>query len=235
MNEDTFVSQCDRYYYRSRYKVNLKDYRRGSGKAFGKNWFLSSDSTWHKPREDAEAEEQRSRQKRTTSAEVLKHQRPRQIRELKVVHNCWSVEVFSHSVVSNALWPHGLQHARIPCSSPSLGVCLNSCPLSWWSHPTISFPVVPFSSCLWSCLASGSFPMSWLLESGGQSIRASASVLPMNIQDWFPSGLTSLISLLSKGLLIVFSSITIWRHQFFSTQPFLLSNSHIHTWLLEKP
>ena len=140
-------------------------------------------------------------------------------------------------IVADSLRPHGLQHARIPCSSPSLGVCLNSRPLSWWSHPTMSFSVVPFSSCLWSFPASGSFPMSWLLKSGGQSIEASASasVLPMNIQDWFPSELTGLISLLSKWVSIVFSSITIWRHQFFSTQPFLLSSSHIRTWLLEKP
>ena len=100
--------------------------------------------------------------------------------------------LFSHSVVSNSLWLHGLQHARLPCPSPSAEVCSNSCPLSPWCHPTISSSVIPFSSCLQSFPASGSFLMSLLFTSGGQSIgaSASASVLPVNIQDWFPSGLT---------------------------------------------
>ena len=133
--------------------------------------------------------------------------------------------------MSDSLWPQGLQHARLPCPSPFPGTCSNSCPLSWWCHPTISSSVVPFSSCLQSFAASGSFPMSWLFTSGGQSIRASASVLPMNIQRWFPVGWTGLISLQSKGLSRVFSSTTVRRHQFFSAQPFLLSNPHIHTWL----
>ena len=104
--------------------------------------------------------------------------------------------------MSSSLWSHGLQHARIPCPSPSPGVCSNSCPSSWWCHPTISSSVVPFSSCLQSLPASGSFPMSWLFASGGHGIRASASasVLPMNIQGWFPLGWTGLSSLLPKGL-----------------------------------
>ena len=98
--------------------------------------------------------------------------------------------LFSRSVVSNSLRPHGLQHTRLPCPSPSLGVCSNSCPLSWWCHPIISSSVIPFSSCLQSFPASGSFPMSQFFSSGGQSIgaSASASVLPMNIRNWFPLG-----------------------------------------------
>ena len=107
--------------------------------------------------------------------------------------------------------------------------------LSQWWNQTISSSVTPFSSCLQSFPASGSFRVSLLFASGGQSIGASASVLPMNIQDRFPLGLTGLISLLSKGLSRVFSSTTVWKHQFFSAQPSLWSNSHIHTWLLEKP
>ena len=143
----------------------------------------------------------------------------------------------SHSVMSDSLQPHGLQHSRLPCSSPSPGACWNSCPLSWWCHPTISSSVTLFSSCPQSFPASGLFPVSWLFASGGQSIRVSASVsvLPVNIQDWFPLGLTSLTSLLSKELWRVFSSPTVWKHQFFSVQPSSWSNSHIHTWLLEKP
>ena len=107
----------------------------------------------------------------------------------------------------------------------------------WWFHPTISSSVVLFSSCLQSFLASGSFLMSRLFASGNQSIRAlvSASVLPMNIQDWFPLWLTGWISLWSKWLSRVFSNITVQKHQFFGAQPSLWSNSHIHTWLLEKP
>ena len=110
---------------------------------------------------------------------------------------------FSHSVVSDSLWPHSLQHTRLPCPSPSPGVCGDSCPLSRWYHPNISSSIVPFSSCLQSFPASGSFPMSQFFTSGGQSIgvSASASVPPMNIKDWFPLGLTSLISLQSMSLL----------------------------------
>ena len=147
--------------------------------------------------------------------------------------------------------PHGLQPTRLPCPSPSPGVCSNSYPLSQWWHPTISSSVIPFSSHLHFLPASGSFPMSQFFTSGGQSIRAwaSASVLPMNIQDWFPLGLTGLISLLSRGLSRVFCRTTIQRlnslalsllyhnskAQFFGTQPSLQSNSNIRTCLLEKP
>ena len=113
-------------------------------------------------------------------------------------------------------------------------VCSTSCPLSWWCHPTISSSAAPFSFCPQSFPASGSFSVNQLIPSGGTSIGApaSASVLPMNIQGWFPLGLTGLISLLSKGLPRVFSSTTVWKYQF-GTQPTLWSNSHIHTWLLE--
>ena len=149
----------------------------------------------------------------------------------------FSLVQFSHSVVSDSLRPHESQHARPPCPSPTPGLHSNSRPSSRWCHPAISSSVVPFSSCPQSLPASGSFPMSRLFTSGGQHIgtSASASVLPKNVQSWFPLGLTGLISLLSKGLSRVFSNTRIWKHQFFSTQPSLLSNSHIHTWLLEKP
>ena len=135
------------------------------------------------------------------------------------------------------LWPHGLQHARVPCPSPTPEACSNSCPSSLWCHPIISSSAIPFSSCLQSFPASGSFAMSQFFASGGQSIGtlASASVLPMNIQDWFPLGLTGLISLRCKQLSRLFSNTTIWKHQIFSAQPSLWSNSHICTWLLEKP
>ena len=115
------------------------------------------------------------------------------------------------------LWSHGLEHSRPPCSSPTPGVYSNSCPLSRWYHPTISSSVVPFSSCLQSFPASGSFPMSQHFTSGGQSIGASAStsILPMNTQDWSPLGWTGRISLQSKGFSRVFSSTTVQKHQFF--------------------
>ena len=124
-----------------------------------------------------------------------------------------------------------LQHTSLPCSSPTSRACSNSCPLSPWCHPAISSSVIPFSSRLQSCPASGSFPMSQFFTSGGQSIgiSASASVLPMNIQDWFPLGMTGLISLLFKGLSRVFSNTTFQKHQFFGAQLSLWSNSHIHT------
>ena len=127
---------------------------------------------------------------------------------------------FSRSVVSESLWSHGLQQARLPCPSSTPGACSNSCPLSRWCHPTISSSVVPFFSCLQSSPASGSFPVSLLFASGGQRIgaSASASVLPMNIQDWFPLGWTGWISLQSKGLSRVFSNTTVQKHQFFGTQ-----------------
>ena len=136
----------------------------------------------------------------------------------------------SCSVLSSSLRPHGLQHARLPCLSPTPRVCSNSYPSSRWCHTTISSSVVPFSSYLKSFPASGSFPMSQFFESGGQStgVSASASVFPMNIQDWFPLGLTGLISLQSKGHSTVFSNTTVQKHQFFSTQLFLWSNSYTH-------
>ena len=139
--------------------------------------------------------------------------------------------------MSNSLPPYGPQYARLPCSSPTPGACSNSNPSSQRCHPTISSSVIPFSSCLQSFPASGAFLMSQFFASGGQSIGASAlaSVLPMNIQDWIPLGLTGLISLQPKGLSRVFSNTTVLKHQFFGAQPCLWSNSHIHTWLLEKP
>ena len=144
---------------------------------------------------------------------------------------------FSRSVVSDSLWPHELQHARPPCPLPTPRVYPNSCPLSWWSHPTISSSVAPFSSCPQSLPASGSFPMSQLFAWGGQSIgiSASASVLPMNTQDWSPLEWTGWVSLQSKELSSVFSNTTVQRHQFFGAQLSSQSNSHIHTWPQEKP
>ena len=144
---------------------------------------------------------------------------------------------FIHSVMSDSLRPHELQHTRPSCPSPTPRVHPNPCPLSQWCHPTISSSVPPFSSCFQSFPASESFPMSQFFTSGGQSTRVSASVsvLPMNSQDWFPLGWTGCLSLQSKGLSSVFSNTTVQKHQFFSTQPSLYSNSHIHTWLLEKP
>ena len=127
---------------------------------------------------------------------------------------------FSCSVLSDSLWPHVLQHARPSCPSPTPWVYSNSCPLSQWCYPTISSSVDPFSSCLQSFSASGSFPMSQFFLSCGQSIgaSASASVLPTNSQDWFPLGLTGWISLQSKGLSRIFSNTTGQKHQFFSAQ-----------------
>ena len=129
-----------------------------------------------------------------------------------------SIVQFIRSVVSDSLRPHGLQHARLPCPSLTLGVNSNSCPLSWWCHPTISPSVIPFSSCLQSFPTSGPFQMSQFFVSDGQSIgaSASASVLPMNIQDWFPLGWTVWISLQSKGFSRVFSNTTVQKHQFFN-------------------
>ena len=145
------------------------------------------------------------------------------------------VQFSSATQTCPTLQPHGLQHARLPCPSPIPRASSNSCPSSQWCHPTISFSIIPLSSCLQSFLASGSFPMSQFFTLGGQSIGASASgsVLPMNIQSWFPLGLTDLI--LSKGLSRFFFSTIVWRHQFCGPQPSLWSNSHIRTWLLEKP
>ena len=131
-----------------------------------------------------------------------------------------SLVQFSHSVVSDSLRPHGLQHARLPCPSPTPRVYSNSCSLSLWYHPTISSSVIPFSSSLPSFPASGSFQMGQFFPSGDQSIGVSASisVFPMNIQDWYPLGWTGWISLQSKGLSRVFSNTTVQKHQFFGTQ-----------------
>ena len=135
----------------------------------------------------------------------------------------------------NSLRPHGLQHARPPCPLPTPKVYSSSCPLSQWCHPAIWSSVVTSSSHLQSFPASGSFPMSQFFASGGQSngVSASASVLPMNIQDWFPLGWTSWISSQSKELSRVFSNTTVQKHHFFGPQLSLQSNSHIHTWPLE--
>ena len=124
----------------------------------------------------------------------------------------------------------GLQHARFPCPSPNPGACSNSCPLSQWCHPTISSSAISFSSCLQSFLESGSFPRSHFFASGGQSIGASATALPINIQDWFPLGWTGRISLQSKGLSGVFSNTTVQKHQCFGTQLSLFFTSIHDYW-----
>ena len=153
-----------------------------------------------------------------------------------VSHTINSVQ-FSHSVMSDSLQPHGLQQARLPCPSPTPGAYSNSCPSNQWCHPTISSSVIPFSPCLQSFPESGSFPLNQLFTSGGQSIgaSASASVLPMNTQDWSSLGWTDWISLLSKGLSRVFSNITVQKHPFLRAQPSLCSYPHIHTCLCEIP
>ena len=145
------------------------------------------------------------------------------------------VSQLSRSVVPDTLWLHRLKNVRLPCLLPTPKACSNSCPLHQWCHLTISSSVIPFSY-LQSFPASGSFQMSPFFTSSGQSIGASASapVFPMNIQDWFPLGWTGWISLQSKGLSRVFSNTTVQKHQFFGVQLSLWSNSHIHTWLLEK-
>ena len=141
---------------------------------------------------------------------------------------------FSRSVVSDSLWPRESQHARPPCPSPTPGVYPNSCPSSRWCHPAISSSVVPIYFCPQSLPASGTFPMSQLFASGGQTIgvSASASVLPMNTHGWSPLGWTGWISLQSKGLSRVFSNTTVQRHPFFGAQLSSQSNSLIHTWPL---
>ena len=151
--------------------------------------------------------------------------------------SCMVIIQFSRSVVSDSLWPHALQHAQASLSITNSQSSTKLTSLSQWCHPSVSSSVVPFSSCSQSFPAPGFFPVSWLFASGGQSIEAStsASVLPMNIQGWFPFGLTGLISLKSKGLSRVSSSITIWKHQIFGTQPSLWYSSHIYSWSLEKP
>ena len=144
---------------------------------------------------------------------------------------------FSHSVVSDSLWPHESQHVRPHCPSPTPGVYSNSCVSTLWCHPAISSSVVPSPSCLQSLPSSGSFPMSQLFLWSGQSIgaSASASVLPMNTQDSSPLSWTGWISLLSKGLWSIFSNTTVQKHWFFSAWLSSQSNSHVHIWPLEKP
>ena len=144
---------------------------------------------------------------------------------------------FSHSVVSNSLWPHESQDARPPCPSSTPGVHSDSCPSSRWCHPAISSSVVPYSSCPQSLPPSESFPMSQLFAWADQSTGVSAlvSFLPVNTQDWSPLGWTGWISLQSKGLSRVFSNTIVQKHQFFSAQVSSQSNSHIHTWPQEKP
>ena len=148
-----------------------------------------------------------------------------------------SVQFSSVAQSCPTLQPHELQHTRPPCPSPTPGVHPNPCPSSLWCYPTISSSVIPFSSCPQSFPASGSIPMSQLFAWGDQSIgvSASTSVIPMNTQDWSPLGWTGWTSLLSKGLSRVFSNTTVQKHQFFGAQLSLYSNSHIHTWPLEKP
>ena len=157
--------------------------------------------------------------------------------QLRVLELSISSVQFSCPVVSNSLQPHESHHARPPCPSPTPGVYSNSCPSSRWCHPAISSSVVPLSSSPWSLPASGSFPTSQLFTWGGQSIgvSASASVLPMNTQDWSPLVWTGWIFLQPKGLSRVFSNTTVQKHQFLGAQLSSQSNSHIHTWPLEKP
>ena len=138
--------------------------------------------------------------------------------------------------MSDSLWPHGLQHTRLLCLPLLLGVCSISCRLSQWCYLIISSSATPFSFYLQSFSVSGSFPVSWLFASGGQitEVSTSAWVLSVHIQDWFPLELTDLISLLSEELSRIFSNNTVQKHEFFSAQPSLWFNTHIHTWLLEK-
>ena len=147
------------------------------------------------------------------------------------------LSLFSHPVMSDSLWLHGLQPARPPYPSLSPGVCQSSCPFHQWCHPAISASEALIPFCPQSFPALGTFSISWLFVSGDQNTGTSAyaSVLPMSIQSWFPLKLPGLISSLSKELSGVFSNTTVQKHQFFGTQLSLWSNSHIHTWLLEKP
>ena len=136
---------------------------------------------------------------------------------------------FSRSIMSDPLWPHKSQHTRLPCPSPTPRVHSNSCPSSWWCHPAISSSIIPFSSCSQSLPVSGSLPISQIFAWGGQNIgvSASASVIPMNTQDWSPLGLPGWISLQSKGLSRVFSNTTVQKHQCFGAELSSQSNSHI--------
>ena len=172
------------------------------------------------------------------SLRYIQNQLTKHLIELYGLSGCISTLLFfSRLLMSNSLWPHELQHTKLPCPSLSPRVCSNPCPLSQWCYPTISSSVIPLSSCPQSFPASGSFQMSQLFTSGGLCIgaSASASVLPMNILHWFSLGLTGLISLLSKGFSRVFSNTTVQKHQCFGTQLSSQSNSHIYIWPLEKP
>ena len=145
--------------------------------------------------------------------------------------------LFSHLAMSDSLQLHGLQHTSPPCPSPSPGVCPNSCSLYQWCHPTISSSDALFSFCPWSFPASGTFPQSQLFTSDDQNTRVLAwvSVSPVNIQGWIPLRLTGLISLLTKELSRVFSSTTVWKHQFFGILPSLQTSPHNHMWPLGRP
>ena len=147
-----------------------------------------------------------------------------------------SVQLSSVTQSCPTRWHHGMQHNRLPCPSPIPRAYSSSCALGQWCHPNISSSVDPFPSCLQSFPAPGSVPKSQFFPSGGKSIGAlaSASVLPVNIQDWFPLGFSGWMSLQFKGLSRVFSNTKVQKHKFFSAQLFIWSNSHIHTWLLEK-
>ena len=167
---------------------------------------------------------------RTPSGDMFAHQSLRMLP--------WIVAFqFCRSVASDSFRPHESHHTRPPCPSPTPGIHWDSRPSSQWCHPAISSSVVPFSSCPQSLPVSGSFPMSQLFAWGSQSIGVSAlaSVLPVNTQDWSPLEWPGWISLQSKGLAKVFSNTTVQKHQFFGAQITSQSNSHIHTWLLEKP
>ena len=153
-----------------------------------------------------------------------------------MIHSPYPISSVQSLSLVDSLRPHELKHTRPPCWSPTPRVYSNSCPLSWWCHPTISSSIISFSSHFQSFPESGSFQMSQFFTSRGQSIgfSSSASVLPINIQDWFPLGWTGWISFKSKGLSRVCSNTTVQKHPFFGAQLSIESNSHIHT-LLEKP
>ena len=169
---------------------------------------------------------------------MMKHiQKIEIMQSIEYHYRSFSSVHFSHSVMSDSLQPHESQHARPPCPSPTPRVHSHSHRSSWWCHPAISSLVVPFSSCPQSLPASGSFQMSQLFAAGGQTIgvSASTSVLPMNTQGWSPLGWTDWNSLQFKGHSRVFSNTTVQKHQFFGAQSSSQSNTHIHTWPLEKP
>ena len=182
----------------------------------------------------------------TKFGEIIKRSKTESLQfSTSLLYNVGHATIWVHTSVSDVQFSSVTQlcpnlcnpmNTRPPCPSPTPGVYPNKCPLSWWCHPTISSSVVPFSSCPQSFPASESFQMSQLFTSGGQCIEvsASASVLPMNAQDWSPLGWIVWISLQSKGLSRVFSNTTVQKHQFFGAQLYSQPNSHIHMWPLEK-